>query len=200
MIWSSGGAFLIKVNARKKFYNEEYESEEWYTGVSKLKKVRVKDRDDLYVMHYYWKDEDGELWSDFDDPTANNRRDFIAYRQVKGYLSPEQIKELIDLSGHTLRSFSDYTNLGLSTLSQLTNNLRVQTPQQENLLKMLRDYFDIHKRLPDLHKPDEMKEIASEISLETELVWNTGLNYSNETDDGYSLSLKSNELSISEAA
>lgn len=85
---------MIKVNARKKFYNEEYESEEWYTGVSKLKKVRVKDRDDLYVMHYYWKDEDGELWSDFDDPTANNRLDFIAYRQVKGYLSPEQIKEL----------------------------------------------------------------------------------------------------------
>jgi len=34
--------------------------------------------------------------------------------------------------------------------------------QQENILKMLRNYYSIYKRLSDFYKPDEMKEIAAE--------------------------------------
>ncbi|WP_137625596.1 transcriptional regulator [Lactiplantibacillus pingfangensis] len=191
---------MIRAGENKKIYNEELETEEWYTGVKKLKKVRVRNRDDIYVYHYYWMDSYGDLWSDFEAPLANNQRDFDAYRKVEGYMTPNQIKELIDVSGKSLRGFSAYANLGLSTLSQLINNLRVQTPQQENFFKMVSNYMNKNGKLPMLHEPNDLDQLNKKIALDADLVQNMAFQYSIENNMNYDFSLESPKTSISEAA
>jgi len=57
------------MNAEKKeFYNPEKEITELYEKKLLVEKVKVKDIDDLVVLHYYWQDSNGELWNNFDDP------------------------------------------------------------------------------------------------------------------------------------
>ncbi|AVW09345.1 helix-turn-helix domain-containing protein [Lactiplantibacillus paraplantarum] len=134
----------------KRFYNDELETTELYTEAWKMEKTQVKDISDLLVWHHYWVDADGELWSDFDDPMENPKADFEAYRARKNYLKPEQIKQFRQNTGLTVRALSFYLGMGSSTLSQLENNKRVQTKEQDSLLKMAIDYFRLNGELPEL--------------------------------------------------
>lgn len=114
------------------FYNPETETSGEYTEVWKNEVVAVKDVKDLLVTNHYWKDDqNGELWLDFDDPNENFRLAFDAYRNRKGYLKPQEIKNLRHALGLGIRGFAERLGISYSKLSQIENNKRVQTLSQE---------------------------------------------------------------------
>ncbi|MFU1799389.1 helix-turn-helix domain-containing protein [Lactiplantibacillus pentosus] len=133
---------------KKFYYNDELETTALYTETWRLEKTQVKDISDLLVWHHYWIDSDGELWSDFDDPMENPKADFEAYRTKENYLKPEQIKQFRQNTGLTVQALASYVGMDSSTLSQLENNDRVQTKEQDSLLKGVIDYFQSNSRLP----------------------------------------------------
>ncbi|AYJ40764.1 helix-turn-helix domain-containing protein [Lactiplantibacillus pentosus] len=140
---------LAMAKVTKKFYyNDELETTAFYTETWRLEKTQVKDISDLLVWHHYWIDSDGELWSDFDDPMENPKADFEAYRTKENYLKPEQIKQFRQNTGLTVQALASYVGMDSSTLSQLENNDRVQTKEQDSLLKGVIDYFQSNSRLP----------------------------------------------------
>ena len=148
----------------KRFYNDELETTELYTEAWRLEKTQVKDISDLLVWHRYWIDADGELWSDFADPMENPKADFEAYRARKNYLKPEQIKQFRQNAGLTVRALSFYLGMGSSTLSQLENNKRVQTKEQDSLLKMVIDYFRLNVKLPELGHESLQRDLGCSIN------------------------------------
>jgi len=123
----------------KQFFNPEKEITEDYTEVLTIKSMTVKDEHNLLVLHRYWKDADGELWSDFDDPSENLRRDFDTYRNRKGFLSPTEIYNIRRKKGMSLREFAEKLGLGVSTLSQIENNQRLQVKYQDTLFRFADD-------------------------------------------------------------
>lgn len=78
---------------RKKFFNPELNCYDYYTEVWLPEKVTVKDEKDLFVVNHYWKDKDGELWGNFDNPMENVYRSFAAYRKRKGLSVSGQIRK-----------------------------------------------------------------------------------------------------------
>ncbi|AFR22691.1 hypothetical protein [Lactobacillus helveticus] len=70
---------------KKKFFNPELNQYDYYTEVWLPETVTVKDEKDILVINHYWKDKDGELWGDFDNPMENVYRSFVEYRQKKGF-------------------------------------------------------------------------------------------------------------------
>lgn len=70
---------------KKKFFNPELNRYDFYTEVWLPEEVTVKDEKKLFVVNHYWKDKNGELWGDFDNPMENVNRSFAAYRQKKGF-------------------------------------------------------------------------------------------------------------------
>lgn len=149
----------------KEFYNEELETTERYKSVWKFEKTQVREITDLIVRHHYWEDSTGEFWSDFDDPMENPKADFIAYRARKNYMTPGEVKKLREHSGKTVRTFAHYLGIGSSTLSQLENNRRVQTKEQDSLLTMVSTYYLEHQCLPKLGSDDLINQIVDEISM-----------------------------------
>ena len=101
------------MNKRKEFYNPELETTENYDEVWKLEVIKVKDESDLVVMNHYWQDKDGELWGDFNNPMENVKRGFDAYRKRKGYMTPDEIRNLqnqLNMSVKEFAYFVDKTN------------------------------------------------------------------------------------------
>lgn len=138
---------------KKKFYNEELDTTDLYTEVWLLETVRVKDVDDLLVENHYWRDSEGELWSDFNNPMENVKRSFDAYRKRKGYMTPHEIRTLRENLGLSVREFADELGIASSTLTQIENNRRVQVKYQEKLFRSAeRDY-----RNGTFHKMDSLK-------------------------------------------
>ncbi|AYM01875.1 helix-turn-helix domain-containing protein [Levilactobacillus yiduensis] len=178
---------------KKEFYNDELEATDVYTEVKELRFVRVRDIDNLLVLHRYWKDSSGELWSDFDDPMENSKKDFIVYRTRKGYMTPESIKKLRENAGQTVREFSDYLGIGSSTLSQLENNLRVQTKETDALLQMVNKYYNLNGRLPSIGVKDLIDALNSSfkksVVKESKYSYQDPVMYENNdsTYDNYSL-------------
>lgn len=126
---------------KRTFYNPETETKEEYTEVWKTESVSVKDIKDLLVTNHYWEDREGELWLDFEDPNENFRAAFNAYRRRKGYMEPQQIKDLRKRLGLDLRRFAERLGISYSKLSQIENNKRVQTLSQEvSFRKAQQDY------------------------------------------------------------
>ena len=154
------GGYLEMQERTKKFYNAELEATGIYTEVFELEKVQVREIKDIIVKHHYWKDEDGEFWVDFGDPTENLRVDFAAYRKRKGYITPEEIKKLREDTGLTVRVFANYLGMGSSTLSQLENNQRVQTKEQDALLQLVDAYFIKNQVLPVLGVEDLVSTLS----------------------------------------
>lgn len=126
---------------KRTFFNPETETTEEYTDVWKYEVMSMKDIKDLLVRTHYWQDKAGELWLDFDDPNENFRIIFTAYRSRKGYMQPQQIKELRGKLGLSLREFSGRLGISYAKLSQIENNKRVQTLSQEvSFRKAQQDY------------------------------------------------------------
>ncbi|HBF75771.1 MAG TPA: transcriptional regulator [Lactobacillus sp.] len=119
----------------KRFCNEELGTTELYTEVWLTETVRVKDVDDLLVENHYWRDSDGELWNDFDDPMENVKRAFDAYRTRKGYMSPAEIRNLRESTDFSDSRFADALGLASSIVSEIEQNRRVQDEHQEDLFR-----------------------------------------------------------------
>ena len=116
----------LGIMAQRKFYNPELDTTERYTEVWKIELVQVRDESNLMVRNHYWKDSDGELWVDFNNPMENVTRSFAAYRSKKGYMTPEDIRKLRHNLGLTVRQFAKRLGIAPSSLTQIENNLRVQ--------------------------------------------------------------------------
>ena len=97
---------------QRQFYNPELEQTGLYTEVWQTEHIQVKDIQDLVVTNHYWQDAAGELWADFDDPMENVHRSFDTYRKRKGYLTPNQIRQLREDLHLTVRQMA--TALGIT--------------------------------------------------------------------------------------
>ncbi|WP_407889717.1 helix-turn-helix domain-containing protein [Levilactobacillus sp. N40-8-2] len=135
--------------SKKTFYNAETETTEQYTEIWKLELVKVREEEDLLVRNHYWRDSDNELWVDFDCPMENTYRAFKAYRVVKGYMRPDEIRKLREDLHMSVRKFADTLGIASSSLTQIENNQRVQAKYQENLFEAARDNYEKNGRLPD---------------------------------------------------
>lgn len=98
------------MNKRKEFYNPELETTENYDEVWKLEVIKVKDESDLVVMNHYWQDKDGELWGDFNNPMENVKRGLDAYRKRKGYMTPDEIRNLRNQLNMLVKEFAYFVN------------------------------------------------------------------------------------------
>lgn len=125
----------------KEFYNPEKELSELYTEKWIVEKCKIKDVNDLLVLHHYWQDSDGELWVDFDSPMENVEADFLAYRKRKEYMQPNEIKELRQSLNLSVREFAELTGLGFSNISQIENNKRVQTKYQDVIFQLIKKEY-----------------------------------------------------------
>lgn len=127
---------------KKEFFNPEKEITELYEKETLIEKAKVNDIDDLIVVHYYWKDSDGDLWNNFDDPMENVRSDFNAYRSRVGFMQPWELKKLREDIKMTVREFGNWTGIGYGNISKIENNQRVQTKYQDRIFKLTKDKFD----------------------------------------------------------
>jgi len=134
---------------QREFYNPEKEIAELYGKKSLEEKVKVKNIDDLVVLHYYWQDSDGELWNNFDDPMENVRNDFSAYRSRVGFMQPLELKKLREAIKMTVREFGDWTGLGNWTISKIENNQKVQTKYQDRIFQLTREKFNATGHISD---------------------------------------------------
>lgn len=123
----------------KTFFNPELNTYDTYTEVWIPEKVCVKDEKDLLVLNHYWRDSKGELWVDFKNPMENVYRNFDAYRKRKGYMFPQEIKELRKSLNLSVRKFADALGISPSALTQIENNHRIQAKYQENLFRSVKN-------------------------------------------------------------
>lgn len=145
---------------KKEFYNPELGIKELYTEVWKPEVIKVKDVTDLLVMNHYWRDASGELWGDFDDPMENVRRSFDAYRERKGYMTPNDIRHLRNQLDMSVRAFADALGIGPSSLTQIENNQRVQAKYQEILFEAARDKYKSDGNLPEDWRKDSEEPLT----------------------------------------
>lgn len=122
---------------RKKFFNPELNRYDYYTEIWLPEEVAVKDEKNLFVVNHYWKDKDGELWGDFDNPMENVYRSFAAYRQKKGFLAPEQIRKLREDLNLSVREFANSLGISSSALTKIENNHCIQTKYQDMLFRLV---------------------------------------------------------------
>lgn len=123
---------------KRKLYNPELNKSDVYTEVWINEKVNIKDEKNLSVLNHYWKDSEGELWGDFDDPMENVHHGFEIYRKKKGYLSPIEIKKIREDLGLSVRKFANSLGISPSALTQIENNHRIQAKYQDVLFKLVR--------------------------------------------------------------
>lgn len=72
-----------------------------------------------------------------DDPDYNIKSDFRRYRQIAGFLRPEEIKRNRKQLGLNLRETSAILGISYSTLSEIENGLILHSVIQDNLLRMM---------------------------------------------------------------
>ncbi|MFT8425283.1 MAG: helix-turn-helix domain-containing protein [Liquorilactobacillus sp.] len=177
----------------KKFYNPELETTENYTEVWKPEVIEVKDEADLLVLNHYWQDKHGDLWGDFDDPMENVRRGFDAYRKRKGYMTPDDIRNLRNQLNMSVRDFANAIGIGFSSLTQIENNQRVQVRYQDILFRLVKENYEYQKKIPDilqelpeqplLNKLDSSSYISDDISYTTSPIYKDNLFFYNKLGD-----------------
>ncbi|ETY74271.1 hypothetical protein [Lactiplantibacillus fabifermentans] len=119
---------------KQKFYNLEKDTTDWYTERWLNEQTRVRDVDNLQVWHHYWEDVAGDLWVDFNNPEENVHQDFLAYRQAKQYLTPEQLQAVRHLAALSIPAFAKLVGLSANALRELEQDQRVQTDAEERRL------------------------------------------------------------------
>lgn len=133
---------------KKRFYNYEKDTTETYVEVIKMEVVTVRNVTDLLVEHKYWKDSEGELWGNFDNPMENVYADFRAYRKRMGYMEPSEIKQLRKNLNLSTRLFADKIGIGYTTLSNIENNHIIQNGYQNVLLLWSLKFYELMGSLP----------------------------------------------------
>lgn len=163
---------------KKEFYNPELETTELYTEIWEPELIEVRDISDLLVVNHYWQDAEGELWGDFNDPMENVRNGFDAYRKRKGYMMPNEIQNLRNKLGMTVREFANTLGIGSSTLTQIENNKRLQVKYQENLFQAVKNQYKNGKIFFQAEKESDeglLTDILRNSSYQTnDLLYNTG--------------------------
>lgn len=146
----------------KEFYNPEKEKTEIYKKKKVLEKIKIREINDLVVVNTYWEDPDGELCVDFDNPTENKDKDFIAYRKRVNYMQPSEIKGLRAELNLSIRDFAEIIGIGFSNLSKIENNKVIQTKYQDNLFKYMKDNVNTFKnKLNEYDKSSENRHITA---------------------------------------
>lgn len=135
--------------SKKKFFNPELETEEWYTEVWQNELIQVEDEPNLLVRNHYWQDANGDMWGNFDDPMENVRASFAAYRMKKGYMTPNEIRALRHNLELSVSDFSERIGIMPATLTQIESDQCIQLNDQEIIFKSARDYYEKHEILPE---------------------------------------------------
>lgn len=158
------GSFIEEVRAmnKKKFLNPEKGIEEYYTERLIPELITVKDVDDLIVVNHYWEDSDGELWVDFENPDENLAKAFDAYRSRKGFMTPQELKKLLENLHISVRDFAKNLGISYSVVSQIQNNQRVQTLYQENLFRSAQKEYEEKGVLQNRVKNDYITDLLNE--------------------------------------
>ncbi|MCH5463434.1 helix-turn-helix domain-containing protein [Lactobacillus sp. LC28-10] len=150
---------------KKEFYNPELETTELYSEVWKLEIVNIRGVE-IIVNNHYWQDENGELWGNFDDPMENVRNTFDAYRKKLDYMTPDEIRDLRQKIGMSVRDFAKALGIAPSTLTEIENYKRLQVKYQENLFEAARGLYQNGQSLQlvkELNKPDIEKLIEKDL-------------------------------------
>ncbi|NRO04897.1 helix-turn-helix domain-containing protein [Lactobacillus helveticus] len=180
------------MNKIKKFYNPELETTENYAEVWKPEVIKVKDESDLVVMNHYWQDKDGELWGDFNNPMENVKRGFDAYRKRKGYMTPDEIRNLRNQLNMSVREFANAIGIGSSSLTQIENNQRVQVKYQEILFRAVKESYEYQRKSPDIlrfhdqllpNKLDSSSYTLDSILYTTPQIYKDSLSFNNKLGD-----------------
>jgi transcriptional regulator with XRE-family HTH domain len=180
------------MNKIKEFYNPELETTENYAEVWKPEVIKVKDESDLVVMNHYWQDKDGELWGDFNNPMENVKRGFDAYRKRKGYMTPDEIRNLRNQLNMSVREFANAIGIGSSSLTQIENNQRVQVKYQEILFRAVKESYEYQRKLPDIlrfhdqllpNKLDSSSYTLDSILYTTPQIYKDSLSFNNKLGD-----------------
>lgn len=167
---------------KRTFYNEELNTTDEYSEVWKNELMQVKDIPNLIVHNHYWKDSQGELWLDFNDPNENFRRAFDAYRNRKGFMQPAEIKKLREDLHLSQRVFSERLGISYAKVSQIETNKRIQTLSQEvSFRKAQQDY----ERQGFLTSYDSSASTSDKLTrVLTETKYSDTAKYSYTTGDG----------------
>lgn len=180
------------MNKIKEFYNPELETTENYAEVWKPEVIKVKDESDLVVMNHYWQDKDGELWGDFNNPMENVKRGFDAYRKRKGYMTPDEIRNLRNQLNMSVREFANAIGIGSSSLTQIENNQRVQVKYQEILFRAVKENYEYQRESPDIlrfhdqllpNKLDSSSYTLDSILYTTPQIYKDSLSFNNKLGD-----------------
>lgn len=118
----------------RRFYNPELDRSDEYTERYITEKVKVRDLT-VTVTNHYWQDQEDHLWADFSDPNENLRKAFSAYIIRKGWLTPYQIRSMQRKLHLSDKAFSTYVGIDALILSQIKDNHRLQTADEERLLE-----------------------------------------------------------------
>ena len=117
------------------WYNPETETRDTYTKVQKLEVLTARDGTKVIINGHYWEDPYGELWVNPNDPNENLRVFASEYRKQKGFMQPDEIRELRSKLGYSERGFAFKLGISYAKLSAIENNKRIQTLYQENLFR-----------------------------------------------------------------
>lgn len=112
---------------------------------SKKEDIEVKDTIITIDSNVYYCNECGtELWDDIIDD-ENLLKAFNKYREIKGLLFPDQIKEIRNKYGLSQRSFAKVLGLGEKTITRYESG-SLQDMAQNNLIALMDDVLNF-KRL-----------------------------------------------------
>ena len=118
-----------------------------YTEIYKIEELTARDGTKVLIKSHYWKDADGELWVDPNNPNENFRTFASEYRKQKGFMQPDEVKSLRNKLGYNVRDFATELGVSYAKLSAIENDKRIQTKYQENLFRKAASDLDKYGHL-----------------------------------------------------
>lgn len=114
------------------------------------------------------------------------------YRERKGMLQPEEIREFRIRCGLTQREFSDLVGIGIATLNRYENGA-LQSAAHDRVIKLAMEpgnFLNLISNSPGVLSESKSKKILSQLAKETELSWleitkNVFGNYNADIYSGY---------------
>lgn len=166
-----------------KKYCSECEHMATFEQVTLVEEVEVKDLKIKNEHIYYKCSECKELFEPFDNPDYNLKLDFDRYKEIKGLLSSEKVREIRRYYALSLRQMAELLGTSYSTLSGIENGsiqskllnsalLAIQDPialrnvfkSREPYLKENFDGFLIQLDLLCISEKESVTELKEEIA------------------------------------
>lgn len=131
--------------------------------------VTVKDLTFMIWHEYDQCQNCKELFEPIEDIDKNIKFDYREYRTKVGFLQPEEIKELREKYGMSLRQFSELLGIGYSTLSHIENG-SLQSWYQNSLFVLVSSPSAMYSLLNDRieytkENYDDVLEKVKELSI-----------------------------------